>query len=103
MNTTVNLETSCGLIGDPLMVLKQLYRCPANSDLNGGRVVIGGLQLSLQDSSIGGIIGKASTYGLFLKEFESEVFSQILWYYMLGRYVATLGYIIFLRKTVVEI
>lgn len=86
-----------------MIVLKQLYKCPANSDLSGGRVVIGGLQLNLLDSSIGAIIGKASTYGIFLREFEMEIFSQILWYYMLGRYVATLGYIIFLRKTVAEI
>lgn len=66
----VNLETSCGLIKDSVLMLKQLHKCPANADLELKEVGINGWQLSHSESSIGVIANKVSTYGLLVKVFE---------------------------------
>ena len=50
-----------------------------------------------------GIASRVSSYGLFTRVFESAVAEQLLWYYLLSRYVLTFVYILFLRKTVLDL
>lgn len=99
----VNLDSSCGLIKDVMLTLKQLHKCPANPDLQLKEVGINGWQLSHTDASIRGVADKVSTYGLFVKVFEVAVLSEVCWYYLLSRHLLTIFYIIFLRKTVMNL
>lgn len=99
----INIETSCGLIKDPVLTLRQLYRCPANTHLQFEQAGLNGWQLAIVDNSIMGIANRVSAYGLFASPFEAAVAEHVLWYFLLCRYLLTLLYILFLRKTVLDL
>lgn len=99
----VNVDTTCGLVKDTVLTLKQLYKCPANSEISLETVGINGWQLSLSSASVRSIANKVSTYGLLTKAFEVAFLQEVCWYYFLSRYLLTIFYIIFLRKTVLNI
>jgi hypothetical protein len=99
----VNIESSCGLIKDPVLTLRQLYRCPANPALQFEKAGLNGWELASVDSSVLGIAARVSAYGLFNSRFEAALAEELLWYYLLSRFILTIVYILFLRKTVLDL
>jgi len=86
-----------------VLILKQLHKCPTNPDLQLRSVGVNGWQLSHSEATIRSIAEKVGAYGLLVKPFEVALLQELCWYYLLSRYALTLFYIIFLRKTVVNI
>lgn len=102
-SVAVNLDVSCGIIKDPLLAIKHLYHCSRTLPFEEIRTTINGWDTSSNSDSLETALRKVTEYGLVPAEFSREFWGQVLWYYLLSKYLLKIFYIIFLRKTVLEI